>query len=265
MMSLELGITVCLLCLVTVRIWGVNYATKHNKSALLRCVKESMFIILPVMGSFALSIWAYIGGEYGLAGPWCWIKSVDENCHPYDFQFQMLYYWIYETIGVCGLIVSVVFSIVYCRLSRTFQEARQLLRRTLCFMIFQLVSIFTHLFRMLLRVYTSVEDAFALWVVYAVISPLKQLVLPLEILICFYPIGNMINSTFYCFTRRKQFQARRREGNFDISQKRTVPKSTRVSPWSHTYFVPLHESYTLPEESCRNVDNGNYGSIGSTH
>ena len=109
MMSLELGITVCLLCLVTIRIWGVNYCTlKRSKSALLRCVRESMFIILPVLGSFALSIWAYMDGKYGLAGPWCWIKSIDENCHPYDFQFQMLYYWIYQTVGVCGLIVSAV-------------------------------------------------------------------------------------------------------------------------------------------------------------
>ena len=262
MMSLEFGITVCLLCLVAIRFWGASCAAKLSKSTLFHCLGEAMFIMLPLLGALGLSLWTYLDGKFGLAGPWCWIKSVDDDCRPYGFQFQMVYYGSYAIIGVLGLTASIIFSIVYWRLSKTFREARQLVRRTLSLMIFQIVSILTLLVPLSLRLNTGLADklnVFAFWIAYAVISPMRQLVVPLGVLICFYPIKSMFISTFPLFRTNEQIYKCRHEKVRGVSEKVTAPESTRVSPYSHTYFVPLHES----EETYRNTDTG-YGSTGGT-
>ena len=246
------GITVYLLCLVTLQIRGNNTSTCFMKVARLKyskCATEALLGFLPVILAFVLAWLPYIDGDYGIAGPWCWVRFVDENCKDIGLKNQMIYYGMYDVEGMIAIIASLIFAVVYCRLSTEFREARRLLRQTLILMLFQFVYIFSVLSQTSIRLYTGLahHSIYAFWIIYAVVSPSRQLLFPVGYLVCFYPIKSMLSN--FLFRRRNKYGHihKNHNENFDITRVATVRESTRVSPLSHTYFIVPHESHT--EES----------------
>lgn len=266
MLFAAFGIILYLFCLVTVQIRGnCHLLVQLKQRRCFQCIVEGAFAILPFLLAFSLAWVPYTDGDYGIAGPWCWIRTLDDNCEPLGLKNQMIYFGMYELVGVIGIITSTVFAVVYCRLSTAFSEAQRLLRQTLILMLFQLVYILTILYQMIMRLYTGSKgqhDIYALWIIYAVISPSRQLIFPLGCLICFYPVKSMLSCRAWNFQSSKQRHYQNR------GETSSVPESTRVSPWSHTYFIAPHESCT--EESTfstvppKSTDTG-YGSIPIVH
>ena len=233
------GITVYLLCLVTVQISGSNNCLMKLGLRLKysQYIIEGLLGFLPVILAFALAWLPYIDGDYGVAGPWCWIRFVDEKCEPIGLQNQMIFYGIYDIVGIIDIIASLIFAVVYCRLSTEFKEARRLLRQTLILMLFQFVHTLIVLFQTIMRIYTGSthHNIYALWITYAVVSPSRQLLYPVGFLVCFYPVKSMLRRLLF-----KTFK----NIDFKVTQAATVRESTRVSPLSHTYFIMPHEPCT---------------------
>ena len=110
------GIILYLLCLIVTKIRG-NLCSQAVQSKCYQVVLEGSFILLPILLSFAFALFPYFDNNYGLAGPWCWIRSVDDECKSIGMRDQMIYFGLYEAVGVIGLTPSLVFSIVYCKLA----------------------------------------------------------------------------------------------------------------------------------------------------
>ena len=113
---------------------------------------EIPFILLQILLSLAFALVPYFDNNYGLAGPWCWVRSVDDECRSVD---QMIYFGLYEAVRVIGLITSLVFAILYCKLATAVKEAKSLLRRTLILMCFQLGYILIVTLQLAVRLYTG--------------------------------------------------------------------------------------------------------------
>ena len=74
---------------------------------------ELLFIMLPVLLSFPIAYVPYRNNNYGLAGPWCWVRSIDENCKSVGMRDQMIYFGLYWAVGAIGIIINIIFSVVY--------------------------------------------------------------------------------------------------------------------------------------------------------
>ena len=111
---------------------------RFQVSKICQRLTEALLTVLPVVLAFVFSWEPYMSGnQYGLAGPFCWIRSEDENCNHVGTRDQMIYYGLYEILGFTGIIAHIVFAIVHCRLASSWKEARYLLRQTLIVMVFQ--------------------------------------------------------------------------------------------------------------------------------
>ena len=95
-----------------------------------------MLIALPLLISTAFAIPPYMQDRYGIAGPWCFVRSLNYNCTPTGETFQLAFYGMYMALGVAGIVASLIFSVVYFKLSTSFKEVRHLLKRTLCVLVF---------------------------------------------------------------------------------------------------------------------------------
>ena len=169
--------------------------SRFQKSKLYRGLTEALLTLLPIILAFIFSWEPYMGGNrYGLAGPFCWIRSMDENCQHIGTRDQMIYYGLYETLGVIGIINHVIFAVVYCKLASSLKEARYLLRQTLIVMVFQFAYTLTITFQLGVRLYTGLklQSYYSLWLTFSIVSPIRQLLFPVGCLICFYPIKDML-------------------------------------------------------------------------
>ena len=212
---------------------------------------EALLTILPVVLAFVFSWEPYMSGNrYGLAGPFCWIRSENENCHHVGTRDQMIYYGLYEILGFTGIIAHIVFAIVYCRLASSLKEARYLLQRTLIVMMFQFAYTITITFQLGVRLYTGLsklQSPYALWLTFSAISPIRQLLFPIGCIICFYSLKTIL---LECFRKMQRCCCKRQRGiyievdNPNFMERATIPQSTRISQPSSTFFIVPH-----PDES----------------
>ena len=45
-----------------------------------RVILESLYVVLSVFVTICYALVPFFTKNYGLAGPWCWIRAIDENC-----------------------------------------------------------------------------------------------------------------------------------------------------------------------------------------
>ena len=253
------GIILYLLCLIVTKIRG-NICSLPSESRCYQVLLELSFTLLPVVLSFAFALVPYFDNNYGLAGPWCWVRSVNDECRSVGMRDQMIYFGLYEAVGVIGLTTSLVFSIVYCKLATSFREAKGLLKRTLILMGFQLGYVLIVTFQLAVRLYTGLtgqRQHIGLWFIHAFIIPNGQLIFPLGCLACFYPVrkmlwGSILKTGHKCKDWYKSCSCRACKYNQTIdsspqleTEAATAPESNRVSFPSDTYFdVPYTDAFT---------------------
>ena len=110
--------------------------------------------------------------------------------------------------------------------------------------IFILVYVVTVSFQLFTRLYTTFTGAhkdYEIWIVYALISPLRQLVFPLACLFTFFSLRKL--SEFAPFKKCIHRRYGKSVADHDHQQKlsaKTVPDSTRVSAESSTFFIVPH-------------------------
>ena len=100
-----------------------------------------MYVILLVLLSFVYAWIPYIHNNHGLAGAWCWVRTMDDNCTVVGLVDQVMTgYVIYVTTGLFGGVMIIVIVIMYCKLPPTLREARLLLKKTIIILICLLLS-----------------------------------------------------------------------------------------------------------------------------
>ena len=166
---------------------------KHRKVIL-----ELAFIILSPVLTLLFSSEPLFTQNYGLAGMWCWISSLNENCHPVPsgfFNQIFLGYFIFILNGFTGIVVTVSFAVIYKRLDSTIRrELKPLMKKSIFVMGFFLVYIIIQLIGLLNRILTthiSQHQHFNLWLVIALIYPFSYILFPVSFLFSFYPITKL--------------------------------------------------------------------------
>ena len=221
---------------------------------------EIVYIVLPLIISKDFALFPYVKKSYGVAGPWCWVRSLNEHCEPSGFVTQMSFFGLYVSVGIVGMAASLVFAVTYFKMSK---EARHLLKKTLYIMIFQFIHILVIMYNLSVRLYTLIsrhQKLNALWSADALTIPIGFLVFPLGYFLCFYPVNKVVLTVcrrinHACFKRRvsnKQAEIP------SVTKLVTAPKSIRVSQPSDTFFIVPHPD-TLTETSPLISDTG-YGS-----
>ena len=258
------GIILYLLCLIVTKIRGnICPVPSESIGKCYQVLLELSFTLLPVLLSLAFALVPYFDNNYGLAGPWCWVRSVDDQCRSVGIRDQMIYFGLYEAVGVIGLTTSLIFSIVYCKLATSFKEAKGLLKRTLILMGFQLGYILIVTFQLAVRLYTGLtgqRQHIGLWFIHAFIIPNGQPIFPLGCLACFYPVRKMLWASVLktgckckdwcksCSCRGccKHHQTLATNSSPQLeTEAATAPESNRVSFPSDTYFdVPYTNVFT---------------------
>ena len=169
----------------------------------------------------------------------------------------MIYYGLYEFAGIVSIILCIILVAMYCKIRKSYQfgKARKLLRKALTPMSFQIVYVITVSFQLFTRLYTAytgVHKSYAVWIVYSLISPLRQLIFPVACLFTFFPLRKL-----YMFISCAKFKHYDKLSGHSASQSnrklsaKTVPDSTRVSAESSTF-------YNIPHPKSNDVS---YGSV----
>ena len=99
------------------------------------------------------------------------------------------------------------------------------------------------------RASLTLRPSFAIWIVYSLISPLRQLIFPFACLFTFFSLRKLRQfSPFKKCAGRYSSSRSTKSTEHDHRQKssvKTVPDSTRVSPESSTFFVVPHPKSNL--------------------
>ena len=230
---------------------------------------EAVYIVLPLLISTAFAVPPYKQQRYGIAGPWCFVRSLSDDCKPIGKEFQLAFYGMYMALGVAGIIACLIFSVVYFKLSSSFKEVRYLLKRTLCVLVFKFVHILMIACSVTCRVYTlwtQRHEQYVLWFLHALAVPLGVLVFPLGYFLCFHPLGKIAQIIYKkvahkCCKHKITFV---QNEDRSMTLQSTAPKSNRVSQPSHTFFFASHPDDERSEKSHLISDTG-YGSTSQSH
>ena len=246
------------------------------QSKCCQAMLELLFIMLPVLLSFPIAYVPYRNNNYGLAGPWCWVRSIDDNCKSVGVRDQMIYFGLYWAVGAIGIIINIIFSVVYHKLTGTFKEARKLLKLTLILMGFQLGYITIVTLQLAVRLYTAISGSqqhIALWFIHAFIIPNGQLIFPIGYFICFNSVKKMLYESIRTFRLKcKEWYnaciCRVHDGQALVEgdiEHCTAPISSRISPPSSTFFkIPYTDCFTKISEDSENSNvhhRRNYGTF----
>ena len=194
-----------LLYLVTSKIWGTRLPLWCSRIGSRCCgagvAVEAIFVVLPVLISTAFALPPLLAKpqRYGIAGPWCFVRSLNDNCDPAGFTIQVAFYGMYMFVGVVGIAASLIFSVVYFKLATSFREARHLLKRTLYIMVYKFIHILLIMCSLTCRLYTLLHrrhQLYGLWLVHALAVPIGVLVFPLGYLLCFYPVRRIAQNIY---------------------------------------------------------------------
>ena len=219
-----------------------------------------VYIALPVLISTSFSIYPYVKKSYGVAGPWCWVRSLNDHCEPSGFVIQMAYFSLYVSVGVVGMAASLVFAVIYFKMSK---ESRRLLKKTLYVVVFQFIHILVILCNLSLRLYTLISrrhQLYGFWSADAFTIPIGILVFPLGYFLCFYPFIKVVLTVckrIYHMCCKMKVSTKQVEAP-SATKLATAPNSDRVSQPSDTFFIIPHPD-ALTETSPLISDTG-YGS-----
>lgn len=103
-----------------------NTIPRLLQSRCQRVTLETSYIVSSVVLTFAYASVPYFTNNYGLAGAWCWIRALDENCKLTlsGLMAQLFHGHIfYESGGIIGIVLLIAIAVVYYRLPITLYEA----------------------------------------------------------------------------------------------------------------------------------------------
>ena len=236
------------------------------ESAGCRVFVEIIYIAIPLLISAGFALPPLMQHKYGIAGPWCFVRSLNDNCEPSGYSTQMAFYGMYMTLGFAGIVASLILLIVYLKLASSFKEVRHLLKRTLYLLAFKFIHILTILCSVACRLYTLQtrrHQLYGLWLTHALSFPIGVLVFPLGYFLCFHPVGKVAKKVYRkvalkcCIHNMPSHHVE--VPSITGVHRATVPRSDRISQPSHTFFVTPHSE--IPSEKSPLTSDIGYNSM----
>ena len=232
-------------------------------------IVEVIYVTIPVLVSTTFALPPFLQQKYGIAGPWCFVRSLNDACEPSGYSTQMTFYGMYMTLGFAGIVTSLIFLIVYFNLASSFREARDLLKQTLYLLGFKFIHIIIILCSVACRIYTLQSrrhQLYGLWLIHALSCPIGVLVFPLGYFLCFHQVvGKFAQKVYHTIS----FKCCRQSVSLNHVEVQSItgirrastPRSDRVSQPSHTYFVVPHSDVTSEDTVTSLKADTGYGSI----
>ena len=140
---LTLGITIFSMYTVYRKLLGDPFE-RAIKIKGLRIAFESLFLISIVTIPFTFTWIPFLHGNYGLAGPFCWIRGMNENCTVVGLQDQVSFYSIAETTGLISLIAAVVLAFAFCGIACKYKTVRGQQGKLVCQTLLLMCFLTTH-------------------------------------------------------------------------------------------------------------------------
>ena len=241
---LTLGITFLLVYIVYKQLRRDPFpfiTNSKSASRLLEVVFVTGAILIPTTYTWV----PFLHENYGLAGAYCWIRGIDENCMTVGSTEQFAFYGIAEAVGLTSVVAVVGLSVVYCRLAYKYKSTRRsqltLIRQTLILMSFLVAHVVILSIGLAVRFITQATGKtgnFSLWFLNAAGIPVSLLVIPTGFVV-------HINSTGMrtLFTRCFGLlccKSRKRPNYFDCNE------DMNTNPTSHPIQIPSETRWTVP-------------------
>lgn len=261
----------------------VSYLAKGNtiphflQSRHRRVLMEVAYVIFTPVFTLAYASVPMFTHNYGLAGAWCWVGVLDKHCNLLlsGLLNQLVHGYIFFVANsIVGIILMMAVAIVYCNLSVTLPESRQLLKKTFFvlvnFFLYVILRTFAFAYRMT-TLKKHYHQHIAMWYAVGISYPVGVLLFPIAFVVSFYPVHKLYRSAraLKCFRCKKKKRSVHfeQQPNYTTRYVPTFQDSTRVSPPSDTFFhVPYTNEFThvttenVPIVSNNPTDTG-YGSV----
>ena len=160
-----------------------------------RCGKVIPEIVLSNFVSLSLcyAFVPFFTKNYGLAGPWCWIRAINainETCtiSTSGLINQILNGYVFYISGsIIGLVLLIGIVVLYCcSLDGLSSDSKLLLKKTFVVIITFVANIVITVFALLTRVTAGVEKSYhipVIWYAFAVTFPISILLFPIVYMI----------------------------------------------------------------------------------
>ena len=171
-------------------------STKSSRKKCLFIIIEVLCVLLSVCFPLTYLHIPFLHKTYSLAGGWCWIETINEQCKDVGLKDQIvLGYGIFEVVGLLSILLATVFAIIYCRQAYVHKTVRHqhliTLRQTLLLLGFLIASVVALSLGFAVRIYTGivqVEENYALWMTLAIAPPIYQAIYPMGFLVYLYTL-----------------------------------------------------------------------------
>ena len=191
----------------------------------------------------------FITNSYGPTGPWCWIRSKEKNCtiHIAGLAEQIVLWDV--PLGLMALLTLVVFIAALCLLCCAVKNTK--LQRLIdigitdsVFSLFILAIMFVLcVIEVVSRSYSFQHHDVAVWVMYAVSTPLGHAFIPLALLVAIHlPLSSTITRT--CCKRQTSIQEEKHLKTVHDSSHWSVVNADSDTAWESPH------SYTDEEEDA---------------
>ena len=182
-----------------------------------------------------------IKDSYGPAGPWCWIRNIEEDCTENTAGLdEQIVLWTVP-FGLVALVILVLFIALcwLCYASCKFRRIVDSLPSLATSLIFLFFTVAMYTLEVAMRSYSFYHNDLVTWKAYAMSAPLGQLAISLALLVAIYLPLSCEHSK--CCKRKTQSQIQE-------ELEATNPPSSFKSKPSETTFESPH-SDTATEET----------------
>lgn len=267
MFNFALGVMLHVLYLVYVQLRSDPFA-RLSRSPTGKKVAEIVYVLFVLIFPLTYLWIPFLHGNYGLSGASCWMRALDENCKNVGLADQIIFaYGVYEGVGAVAILVTIIMSVIYCRISQVYPDARRLIRRTLTLMVFLFAYIIVISIPLAVRLQAGIKGArqhFILWITWAIAIPISHTIFIFGFLFSFYSVRRVCGLSQIkkaakkcsCCKKRRRNEHETRYSNRTArskgtkrvvlsSEQNTVPPSERVTAPSCSYFsVPYTDGFT---------------------
>lgn len=222
-----------------------------------RLCGEAIIFFIPWTLPIPFDIIPFFITPYGETGPWCWIKTLNNNCSEIrSGLWEQLGIW-YIPFGLVGVIslgfitfMTVVLSIWMCKFaSQRIRGLRTILAETLLLMGFLVVYCILCAIELTGRIIATEENIFGVWMMYAISTPLSAVIIPIAFLVYLLGKGTIKKVIQRCRKRRLSFFGEPASG---------APPSTAASVLSYTdarHLLGTDESQPLLQSHQQGILN----------
>ena len=217
---------------------GRTFNVQRNCS---KGITECIFILFALIIPLLYSLAPLTDHHYGISGPYCGIKTTDEDCNPV-YQDLIIFFAVGEFIELEMLVVVIVTLIVYCRIRRRVPiRSMDMLVQKTCFLsvLYSMLVVVNTIMLVMTPLMTLKDDPVSYFRHQIANAFGFPLFFEFTLVIMFAVSARISKRGFVCSCIRSSRKAAVVDGNTDDNK--TTPPSCPLFQPSETCYIP---SYT---------------------